>query len=196
MAITIRAATPHDAADMAVLVDIAGHGLPAWLWGGAAKRGEAYSALEVGRSRALREEGAFSWRNARIAEIDTAVAGLLVGYREPDYPEDEDLNQIDPILRSLVQLEALASSTWYINVLAVYAEFRGRGVGSALIGEAERLAREANASGLSLIMQDDNGEALRVYVRHGFETAAARPYVPFAAGASAKNWLLMTKPLA
>ena len=196
MAITIRAAIPRDAADMAALVDIAGHGLPAWLWGGAVKRGEAFSAFEVGRSRALRDEGAFSWRNAQMAEFDNDTAGLLVGYREPDEPEDEDLADIDPILRPLFELEALAASTWYINVLAVYAEYRGKGVGSALIGEAERLGRAANATGLSLIMQDDNGEALKVYERHGFTTAAARPYVRFAPGSSAKNWLLMTKPFA
>ena len=52
-----------DAADLARLVDLAGEGLPSYLWARMAEPGE--DAFAVGeRRRAARDEGAFSWRNA------------------------------------------------------------------------------------------------------------------------------------
>ena len=77
-----RPATKADAAALAVLVDIAGEGLPAHLW--STLRAPGQSILEMGRERAAREEGGFSYRNARVAEVNGEVAASLVGYRLDD----------------------------------------------------------------------------------------------------------------
>ena len=73
-----RAATVEDAAALARLVNYAGDGLPLYLWGKMAGPGE--SAWEVGRRRAAREEGSFSWRNAVLIEHAGECAGCLIGY--------------------------------------------------------------------------------------------------------------------
>ena len=65
--LTFRPATKADASALAVLVDIAGEGLPAHLWSTLKVPGQ--SILEVGRERASREEGGFSYRNAVVAEV-------------------------------------------------------------------------------------------------------------------------------
>jgi ribosomal protein S18 acetylase RimI-like enzyme len=191
--VTLRPAKRTDAASMAVLVDIAGYGLPAWLWRAAVRRGEAVSVLEVGRMRALRDESSFSWRNTTIADLDGEVAGMLTGYRQPDEPEKVDLAEIDPILRPLFELEPLSPGTWYINVLATFAEHRGKGVGTALMGEASSIARRADARGLSLIVEDDNTGARRFYERLGFTELARRPFRVFPGGQKAEHWVLMEK---
>lgn len=193
--VTLRPATKSDAAAMAILVDIAGYGLPSHFWRGAVARGEAVSVLEVGRMRALRDEGAFSWRNAVIAELDNEVAGMLIGYREPDEFDDAEAEGADPLVRPLIELESLVPSTWYINVLATFAEFRGRGVGSTLIDEAVAIAARADARGLSLIVEDDNAGALRLYERQGFAEKARRPFHPFPGCNAAENWILMERAL-
>ena len=193
--VKLRPARRADASSMAILVDIAGYGLPAWLWGGAVRRGEAASALEVGRSRALRDDGAFSWRNAVIAELAGEVAGMLIGYREPDEPEAVDADGLDPVLRPLFELEALAPATWYINVLATFPEFRGRGVGAALIGKAADIARRSRARGLSLIVEDDNAGARRLYERVGFCETARRPFHAFPGSQPAEAWILMERAI-
>lgn len=191
--ITIRPASRRDASDMAILVDIAGYGLPSYAWRDMVESGEAISVMEAGRIRALRDEGSFSWRNAIMADLDGRTAGLLVGYRQPDTPEEVDLAEIDPVFRPLFELEALAPATWYVNVLATFAEFRSRGVGRALMAEAERQGADAGTTGLSLIVEDDNEGGTRLYRSLGFEEKARRPFVTIPGGRDAKDWILMVK---
>src|SRR3989337_3827953 len=75
---TFRPATKADASALAVLGDIAGEGMPAYMWGSLKAPGQ--SVLEFGRERAARDSGGFSWRNAVVAEIDGEIAASLVGY--------------------------------------------------------------------------------------------------------------------
>ena len=88
----IRPATKLDASELVCLIDCAGYGIPLGVWAGMLD--DEASVLEVGRKRAMREEGGFSYRNAWIAERDGAVAGALVGYR---LDEEIDLSDIDDV---------------------------------------------------------------------------------------------------
>jgi hypothetical protein len=82
---TFRPATVDDADVLAELINYAGEGLPLYLWGKIAEPGE--TAWDVGRRRAAREEGSFSYLNATIIEHDGQCAGCLIGYEIPDNPE-------------------------------------------------------------------------------------------------------------
>src|SRR5215207_142926 len=95
-----RPASKADAAALAVLVDIAGEGLPAYLWSTLKAPGQ--SILEVGRERAARETGGFSYRNAVVAEVDGEVAGCLIGYRLDDPYDLSGFEQLPPLVRPLV----------------------------------------------------------------------------------------------
>lgn len=55
-----------------------------------------------------------------------------------------------------------------IHDLAVLPAFRGRGVGRALLAEAERRALEAGCCKLTLEVQEDNLPARTLYERFGF----------------------------
>ena len=48
----------------------------------------------------------------------------------------------------------LALDTWYIHVVAVSPEYRGKGQGLALLALAERLAGSAGKASVSLIVSD------------------------------------------
>ena len=117
----IRPATPDDAPHLARLVNIAGEGLPYYLWTKMARTGE--DPWQVGRERARREQASFSYRNAQIVEAGHRVVGTLIGYPLPDTPEP-----IDPAMPAmfvpLQELENIACGTWYVNVLAVFDEHR------------------------------------------------------------------------
>jgi hypothetical protein len=77
--LSFRPATNVDAAALAVLVDIAGEGMPAYMWSTLKASGQ--SVLEFGRERAGRDTGGFSYKNAVIAEIGGEIAATLIGYR-------------------------------------------------------------------------------------------------------------------
>jgi GNAT superfamily N-acetyltransferase len=61
------------------------------------------------------------------------------------------------------------------EVLTLHADVRGCGVGTALIAEAKRVAREAGCTRLWLVTTNDNIDALRFYQRRGFRLAALHP---------------------
>jgi ribosomal protein S18 acetylase RimI-like enzyme len=187
-----RRATPDDAHALAELIDFAGEGLPSYLWGRMAEPGEG--VWDVGRRRARREEGSFSYRNAVVAEADGRVVACLIGYPLPDGPEPINLAQTPPMFVPLQELENLAPGTWYVNVLATYPGHRGRGHGARLLGLAEELAAASGGKGLSIIVSDANAGARRLYERSGYRVVAERPMVKEEWTNAGVNWLLLLKP--
>jgi GNAT superfamily N-acetyltransferase len=186
-----RHATPQDAAPLAELVNLAGEGLPLYLWGQMAEPGE--SAWEVGRRRAHREEGSFSYRNAIVVEADGRIVAALVGYPLPDAPEPIDYDRMPALFVPLQELENLAPCTWYVNVLATYAAYRGRGYGTRLLGIADQLAAATGRTGLSIIVADANSNARRLYERCGYAQAAVRPMIKEGWVSPGENWVLLIK---
>jgi len=185
-----RHATQDDAPALAELVNIAGEGLPFYLWSKMAEAGE--SAWDVGRRRAMREAGSFSFRNAVVAEVDGRVVASLIGYPLPDQPEPID-ERMPAMFVPLQELENLAPGTWYVNVLATFAEYRDRGYGTRLLGIAERVAAAAGRSGLSIIVSDVNAGARRLYERCGCAEVATRPMVKEGWDNPGENWVLLIK---
>jgi ribosomal protein S18 acetylase RimI-like enzyme len=190
-----RPATKSDAAALAVLVDIAGEGMPAYMWSTLAAPGQ--SVLELGRERACRDEGGFSYQNAVVAEIDGEVAAGLIGYRLDDpYDLEGSLAETPDIVRPLVSLEAKAPGSWYVNVLATFPEFRRRGIGARLLAIAAEKAREQGARSLSVIVGSWNGGAARLYGGAGYETIAKEKAILFPGCPHQGDWVLMVKSMA
>jgi len=189
----IRAATTDDAKDLAVLINMAGEHLPECQWRQMAKQGQ--TPLDVGARRAAREEGSFSYRNAMIAEIEGAVAGMTLSYRLADSCEAGDLDSYPATIRPLVELEAHAAGSWYVNAIATYEPYRGRGVASALMSLCEELAAKAQAARISLIVASKNERALALYLKTGYRQVASRPLVDYPGGPDGGDWLLMVKAL-
>ena len=170
-----RRATPEDAKAMAELVDIAGEGLPLYLWTGMAESGE--SPWDIGQQRAQRDSGSFSYRNTVVRQDGDKVVSALIGYPLPDTPEPINYDDMPRMFVPLQELENLVPGTWYVNVLATYPEYRGKGFGSGLLSIAEQLAGETGRSGLSIIVSDANTGARRLYERSGYVELATRPMV-------------------
>ena len=147
----------------------------------------------VGRERALRETGSFSYRNAVVLERDGRVAAGLIGYPLPDRPEPIP-DTMPPMFVPLQELENLAPGTWYVNVLAAYPEMRGQGLGTALLAIADKLAADADRRGLSIIVSDANTGARRLYERSGYREAARRAKVKEDWQNPGKDWVLLVKP--
>ena len=188
----IRRATPNDARSLAEIVDLAGEGLPTYLWAQMGEPGE--TVWDVGERRARRDEGSFSYRNAHVAAVDGAVAGGLVGYPLADEPE-EIAADFPSMFVPLQELENLACGTWYINVLAVYERFRRLGIGGTLIRKAEAIAAELGRTRTSLIVFDQNHSAIQLYSRCGYRDTARRPIIKNGWACDSTELVLMIKDL-
>jgi ribosomal protein S18 acetylase RimI-like enzyme len=189
----IRPARLADACALAVLVDIAGEGMPAFMWGTLKSPGQ--SVLEFGRERAARETGGFSYKHAVVAEIGGEVAASLVGYRLDDPYDLGILAETPEIVRPLVRLEAKAPGSWYVNVLATFPEFRRMGIGGQLLAVAQGKAREQGAPFLSVIVGSWNEPAARLYGGAGYSALAREPAILFPGCPHKGDWVLMLRPL-
>ncbi|MDR3470867.1 MAG: GNAT family N-acetyltransferase [Devosia sp.] len=191
--IATRPARKSDASEVALLVNIAVHGGVARSWAADAKAAGTYDPIEVGRLEMMRDDTAFGWRSATMAEVEGEVVGMLLGYRKPDVFEPVP-DSVTGFMRPIEELEAEAAGHWFISMLGVHAGWRGRGVGSALLGVANRKRNETEATGLALIVEDANAGARRLYARTGFDVGSRRKMVKFpGSGMSGEDWLLMVK---
>ena len=125
------------------------------------------------------ENSTKSYRHCWVAEIEGDVAGDLHAYPFDAMAADTG----DPIiseeryavLAPFDYLDPVAVGSFHINILAVYPEFRGRGVGSMLLDHAKHLAKSKGFDRLSLAVFEENSGAVRLYQRHGFKEAARHP---------------------
>ena len=178
---------------MAELVNIAGEGMPLYLWTRMAESG--VSPWELGEQRARRESGGFSYRNTIVVEEGSRVVAALIGYPLPDDPQPVDYDDMPPMFVPLQQLEDLVAGTWYVNVLAAFPEYRGKGHGTELLSIAEKLAADTNRIGLSIIVSDANTDARRLYERSGYVEKATRPMIKEAWDNNGRNWVLLERRL-
>ena len=183
----IRPAEPEDADDLAKLINLASEGMSLYLWQQSASEGQ--DPWEYGRERARNPEVGFNWRNSVVATLDGVVAGSVVFYPLPEEPQPIGAD-VPEMFIPILELENLAPNTVYINVLAVYPEYRGRGIGRALM---EHVEAEASGRDLSLIVENANEVARSLYRSFGFVTEGSRPIVDGGWGPSGDAYCLMLR---
>ena len=191
--VVTRPATKADATDIALLVNIATHGGIGIGWAHADGIDDAYDPAEMGRLEMLKDDE-FGWRNVTMATTDDGeITGMLLGYLEPEQKRRVPADTM-AFMVPILELEYEAVSTWFISMLGVHIGWRGKGVGSALLDVAESKQAASHARGLSLIVEDVNVDARRLYERRGFAVRDQRPMGRYPTGdAPGKNWLLMVK---
>ncbi len=168
----IRQAEPSDAETLAKLIDLAGEGIPKWIWARACVEGQ--TPLEVGIERAKRWTGGFSYRNALLAEQHGYPLGMVLSYAITEAPT-ENPDDLPAPIAPFVALEKLSVNTWFINALAVFPEGQNQGVGSQLLAATERQAHANGFDMLSIQVYAQNVGAVRLYERHGYARVASEP---------------------
>lgn len=189
--LTLRPARPSDALALVEIVEMASEGMVTHVWKGMAEPGE--TPRDVGLRRALRGEGSFSHVNSTLATLAGRVQGGLIGY--PLGGAQPIGSDMPPMFVPLQELENLAAGSWYVNVLAVMPYWRGLGIGSRLLFEAERQARDCGCARMSIIVSSANVGARRVYERFGFEFRADRPMGRSDWKTTGTHWQLLIKVL-
>ncbi len=196
--IRIRDAVPEDALTLAQLTIIAGHGLHEILYGGLIA---GKSTAEIIAERRIRNPANFSalawWRVAMDGQGQTL--GALNSFPHAIF----ERSTADPLLTgkrlavagSITELEASATGTYYINIIAVTPERRGGGIGAALMAEGERLALHSRFSRMALSTFEADTRLLEFYRQHGFEISDTRPIEPHPGLDYGGNWALMTRTL-
>ena len=186
---TLRAAVKADCRRIAELYRISSDGVADYIWTRLAAPGE--DLLEVGCRRYAREGTPFSYENCRLVEANGTVIGMLVAFPVTVEPGTVET---DPVLVPYSLLEE--DQSYYICGMAIEAGFRGRGIGTRLLADAERTSRALGLRKLSLIVFEQNAGAKRLYERWGFVERRRQPVVPHPLIHYTGDALLMVKALA
>ena len=101
-----RRATQADAAALADFAHFASEGLALHAWTKAA--GPNGDPWRVGRERACRETGGFSYRNAIVAVHESRVVAGIIGYPLADHPDPAEYAGMPAMFVPLQQLRTRA----------------------------------------------------------------------------------------
>lgn len=175
---TYRDARKADARDIAELFQISSDGVADYVWSTLTSEYPGLSLIEIGEQRYARDGGkavAFSFANCVMAEAGGHVIGMIHAYPMPE-PDPQNDGPGDPVLQPYSELELPGSL--YISGIALRDDFRNRGVGTALLAIARKVARTEGLDRLSLLVFEQNTAALRLYLREGFEEIDRRAVVP------------------
>lgn len=184
-------ADKEHASDLAYLINLAGEGMPEYLWRQLCEENE--SPLDVGARRSATEEGSFSYLNAKICIEDGEVLGMIISYRQPDPYDLSNIDDYPEIVQPLVRLEAMAPGSWYINALATYDRHRGKGVARRLIIHTEDQARLEGCQSMSIIVASENTRAKNLYEHLGYAVLSSLPVLKYPGCLHGGEWLLMTR---
>lgn len=187
-ALRLRAAERRDAADLAILVDVASHGFATWLWHGAVMRGMKDTAMEQGRSRMRMDDEPGTWKDATLAEWNSEIAGVSIGY-----DLDETVREMiapHPVIKPLLELQVTVIGSRFIDSLGVYRHHRGKGIGRALL--AHEIGK-ADGRQVSLITESHNDTALALYAANGFVEKARLEAMPLFEDSKRHEWVLLTR---
>lgn len=139
--------------------------------------GEEYMAVltEIARHEATQ----YSWQYALIAEVDGAAAGAIVGYdgtmlhtlREGTFATLRNC-----IGRTPTIVDETSAGEYYLDSVAVLPQFRGMGIGRALVSAFCDNAFAQGHSCVGLIVDYENPDAERLYTSLGFRRVGTRPF--------------------
>ncbi|TNE78187.1 MAG: GNAT family N-acetyltransferase [Gammaproteobacteria bacterium] len=182
-----RAAKKEDCRAIAELYSISSDGVADYIWTKLANEGE--DILDVGQRRYEEEESVFSYKNCIIVEKDKNVIGMLVAF---PMLSDGEISE-DPVLAPYSALEA--DNSFYICGVALKPEYRGQGIGTELMRLAEQQAKIRKFNLLSLVVFEENQEALKLYRRLGYEEVKREKIVPHPLIHCSGDAILMIKKL-
>jgi len=187
----IRQAERSDALHVAAIIDIAGHGIALEEW---MERLDSDNSVISAVRRIVIEDDSqpYHYSQAHLIEIDGTIAGGLIGgvITQKSAPADSTPAYLQPLLA----LENRVPGYWSVVAVAIYPEYRGRGLASKLLDYAIALAGRLDAPGLSIVTEDTNASSLNLYKKKGFIVAETLPWLPYASRLGPTRWVMLTRP--
>lgn len=115
----------------------------------------------------------YSWDNTRLISVDGKVVGGLIAYQGSEYSRlrektwpmcwDEDKSFLDSIEQECLPGE------YYLDSMALLPEYRGQGLGKALIIDAIEQGKKKGCASATLLADKDKIGLVNYYKIIGFE---------------------------
>ncbi len=137
---------------------------------------------EVLQEMFLKNYNLFSLKNVFTIENNKEITGMLLGY---DWKTKKQsnlntgilllkktrfklLNNFIPLLKFNSSVGQFKKGEYYISNIAIYPEFRGKGLGRELIQKAEEDAKRKHSKKVVLDVEKENNRAIKFYKELGY----------------------------
>ncbi len=187
---SLRVATPHDVEELLELMMVSSWGGIRSAWARVTAPGESWRQRGVAELADASCE--IGYPRFVVADIDGRMAAMML------LNVLGDTSGMNPLLEppeqaGAVRLIKQAGHSVFVRELAVADWARGRGLARSLLGLAEGLSRSHGLGRVTLIVNDSNGPAHRLYLKEGFVLSDGEPSVGHPAFADGSMLLLMEK---
>lgn len=118
-----------------------------------------------------RPDTLYSYKNARIVEIEGVSIGCIVSYDGASYEEARRITYsiFDQEGHSMPHTDVETfPGEWYLDTMAIVPAYRGYGIGKLLMQDAIRIAKEKGHNKVSLIVDSGNPRLQAYYASLGF----------------------------
>jgi ribosomal protein S18 acetylase RimI-like enzyme len=140
--------------------------------------GDDYIAVlqEIARRKATQ----YSWTQALVAEVDGVAAGAVVGYDGAQLAKLRE-GTFEVLMECVGRIPRIDDETeageYYLDSVAVLPEFRGMGVGRALVSAFCDRAFAMGHSCVGLIVDYGNPNAEKLYTSLGFQRVGHKKFL-------------------
>jgi len=138
--------------------------------------------LEILEALFKRQNNNFSYENIIIAKKGDEVLGMLLGYSYEKFVKMifkssitffrvmgcQFFTSLPKFIKLGSSMEKIDKNSFYISNLAVYPEYRRRGIGKKLMTKAEEIAINSECSKICLDVSYENEKAMLFYKSLGF----------------------------
>lgn len=137
-------------------------------------------ALEFLTHFIQRENNQYSFENIFVAEIENQIVGAINIY------DGENLHELrNSIVKyiaenydlQLILEDETEAGEWYLDTLGVDKNYRGHGIGTALIKHSIDYYKNSSIKKLGLLVDLDNPKAKRLYLSLGFTKVGEKTLV-------------------
>jgi ribosomal protein S18 acetylase RimI-like enzyme len=182
--LTLRPADAADAAWAADLIFAAGPSLFSY----------AFALKPECAQQALRQAfpcpgHAFSYEYTQVLEVDDQPSGLILAYSGQQKRQAEQ--QIRPVMAKILPMagvprilanladlsrikQDVAADHYYVVSLGILPQWRNRGLGAALLRDAELLAQNLGCEAICLDVAYRNTQAQHLFTRLGYRTTCSK----------------------
>ena len=124
-----------------------------------------------GMGKLLEQEVYYSYANTIVAEINGAVAGMVLSFPSDglaiseqmrNYYNKEKLQYIRYFVDNKIE------NCWHLDALCVRKKYRNLGIGAKLVNAVKAKAQQLNFSLVEIFVFASNKDAIRFYERHSF----------------------------
>lgn len=167
-------------------------------WGGIRRawdraRSPGQTWRDRGRLELADAAGEIGYTRFIVAEAGERIAGMILLNLVADTARI-DLAAAPPEDQGALGLIQLARHSLFIREVATAEWARGKGLGRELIGIAERLARSNAVPRTTLIVNDANGGAEKLYLDLGYTACGMAPSIGHPRFPEGSRLVLMEKP--